>query len=231
MSSDVKNKVITAINSALGENLDEAYVTEPKKFDLRTELLSSKSKQARQKDFEEFVESLNTISAQLDGADRDSANDKSSDFRRLKIDEVHNMNAAFLRALHFENISDLSSKITMDMLCFLRLERDFGSFDAWQKDFIACAMSSRDGYALTGYSLYLKRYINFVIDTEGLNVPIGVLPIIVLDVAEGAYFRDYLNDRRSYVLGMMKEFDWEHIENRVKRAEATAKVNASKGGF
>ena len=69
MSSDVKNKVITAINSALGENLDEAYVTEPKKFDLRTELLSSKSKQARQKDFEEFVESLNTISAQLDGAD------------------------------------------------------------------------------------------------------------------------------------------------------------------
>ena len=135
------------------------------------------------------------------------------------------MNAAFLRALHFENISDLDSKITMDMLCFLRLERDFGSFDNWQKDFIACAMSSRDGYALTGYSLYLRRYINFVIDTEGLNVPIGVLPIIVLDVAEGAYYRDYLDDRKSYILGMMKEFDWAHIEGRVKKAEATAKIN------
>ena len=230
MSSKVKNKVLNAINDALSERLDEAYVTEPKKFDLRTELLSSKAKAARQADFEAFVESLNKISAQLDGADRDSANDKSSDFRRLKIDEVHNMNAAFLRALHFENISDLSSKITMDMLCFLRLERDFGSFDNWQKDFIACAKSSRDGYALTGYSLYLKRYINFVIDTEGLNVPVGVLPIIVLDVAEGAYFRDYLNDRKSYVLGMMKEFDWEHIESRVKRAEATSKANA-KAGF
>ena len=227
MSSNIKKKVIGAINDALSNNLSEAYVTEPKKFDLRTELLSDKSKRARQKDFEGFVESLNQISAQLDGADRDLANDKSSDFRRLKVDEVHNMNAAFLRALHFENISDLSSKITMDMMCFLRLERDFGSFDNWQKDFIACAMSSRDGYAMTGYSLFLKRYINFVIDTEGLNVPVGVLPIIVLDVAEGAYYRDYLDDRKSYILGMMKEFDWLHIESRVKRAEKTAKAHAT----
>ena len=143
----------------------------------------------------------------------------------MKIDEVHNMNAAFLRALHFENISDIQSKITMDMLSFLRLERDFGSFDAWQKDFIACCMCSRDGYAMTGYSLYLRRYINFIVDTESLNVPIGVLPVIVLDVAEGAYFRDYLDDRKTYVLGMMKEFDWQHIEKRFKKAEATAKVN------
>ncbi len=223
--SDIKRQVKKAIQDSLGGVLEEAYVAQAKKFALRTELLSEKTKQARQKDFESFVASLNETSALLDGADRDTANERSSDFRRLKIDEVHNMNASFLRALHFENISDLHSKITMDMLCFLRLERDFGSFDNWQKDFIACCMSSRDGYALTGYSVYLRRYINFIIDTESLNVPIGVLPVVVLDVAEGAYYRDYLNDRKSYVLGMMKEFDWEHIEKRFKRAEATAKVN------
>ena len=227
--SDVKNKVLSAINTVLDPNLKEAYVTEPKKFDLRTELLSSKAKSTRQKDFEGFVAALNKISAQLDGADREGANEKSSDFRRLKVDEVHNMNAAFLRALHFENISDLSSKITMDMMCFLRLERDFGSFDSWQKDFIACGMSARDGYVMTGYSLFLKRYMNFVIDTEGINVPVGVLPVIVLDVAEGAYYRDYLDDRRSYILGMMKELDWNHIEDRVKKAEKTAKVNSKAG--
>jgi Fe-Mn family superoxide dismutase len=135
------------------------------------------------------------------------------------------MNAAFLRAQHFENISDMHSKVTMDMLCFLRLERDFGGFDNWQKDFIACCMSSRDGYAMTGYSLYLRRYINFIIDTESLNVPVGVLPVIVLDVAEGAYYRDYLDDRKTYVLGMMKEFDWEKIEKRFKKAESVSKLS------
>jgi Fe-Mn family superoxide dismutase len=222
---DINNKIKQAIDSTISSALSEAYVSEPKKFDLRTELLTPRSKDARRRDFEGYVDSLNKISAQLDGADRDSANDKSSDFRRLKIDEVHNMNAAFLRALHFENISDMHSKITMDTLSFLRLERDFGSFDSWQKDFIACCMSSRDGYAMTGYSMYLKRYINFIIDTESLNVPVGVIPVIVLDVAEGAYYRDYLDDRKTYILGMMKEFDWKQIEKRFKRADKISKMS------
>ena len=129
-----------------------------------------------------------------------------------------------VRALHLENISDLRSEITMDTLSFLRLERDFGGFDAWQKDFIACGMSSRDGYAITGYSTFLKRYMNMVIDTESLNVPIGFLPVISLDVAEGAYYRDYLSDRKSYIVRMMKEFDWNTIEKRFKRIEASIKT-------
>lgn len=222
--SDIKKQIKRAINESLEGVLSEAYVSEPKKFDLKTEALSEKIKKARQKEFESFVDSLNEISAQLDTVDRDSANDKKSMFRGLKLDESHCMNAAFLRALHFENISDLRSEITMDTLSFLRLERDFGSFDAWQKDFIACAMSSRDGYAITGYSTFLKRYMNMVIDTESLNVPIGFLPVISLDVAEGSYYRDYLDDRRSYVIKMMKEFNWGVIEKRVNRIEKSLKT-------
>ncbi len=214
------------IENTIDEILGEAYVSQAKKFELRTEFISEKVKAARQKDLESYVDALNKVSAELDGADRDNASDRASNFRNLKLEEVHNLNAAFLRALHFENISDLNSRITMDMLCFLRLERDFGSFDSWQKDFIACCLSSRDGYAMTGYSVYLKRYVNFVIDTEALNVPVGVIPIIVLDVAEGAYFRDYLDDRKSYIVAMMKELAWEKIEKRFERAESVAKVFA-----
>jgi Fe-Mn family superoxide dismutase len=85
-------------------------------------------------------------------------------------------------------------------------------------------MSSRDGYALTGYSIFLKRFVNFIVDTEALNVPIGVYPVIVLDVAEGAYYRDYGDDRRAYIFAMMKELNWEKIEQRIKKADAIAKV-------
>jgi len=222
--SDIKKDLKRVINESLSGVLEEAYVTQAKKFSLNTESLSEKVKSARQKDFEKFVEQLNEISAQLDTVDREAASDKKSKFRGLKIDESHCMNASFLRALHFENISDLKSSLTMDMMSFLRLERDFGGFDAWQKDFIACAMSSRDGYAVTGYSTFLKRYMNIVVDTESLNVPIGFLPVISLDVAEGAYYRDYLDDRRSYVIKMMKEFDWEVIEKRIKRIEKSLKT-------
>jgi Fe-Mn family superoxide dismutase len=223
---DLKKKVITTIDSALGEVLSEAYVTEPKQFNLRTELLSNATKKTQIQEFEEFVAALNRVSAELDGADREDASSKSSDFRSLKLNEVYCMNAAFLRALYFENISDLNSRITMDSLAFIRLERDFGTFDDWQKDFIACCLASRDGYAVTGYSVFLKRYMNFVIDEESKNVGIGVVPLIVMDMNVGAYFRDYLDDKKTYVLAMMKEFNWEQIEKRFARAEKVAKVFA-----
>ena len=222
---NLKNDIKNAINETLGENLNESYVTEPKKFDLQTELLSNATKKAQQKEFEQFVAALNKVSAELDGVDRENVNNKSSDFRSLKNDEVYNMNAAFLRALYFENISDLRSRITMDSLAFLRLERDFGTFDEWQKDFIACCISSRDGYAILGYSLFLKRYMNFVVDEEAKNVGIGVIPIIVMDMNVGAYWRDYLDDKRSYVRAMMKELNWDRVEKRIKRTEKMAKIS------
>ena len=230
MKKNLNRDVRKAIEASLGNVLNEAYVVEAKKYNLRTDLLSDATKQSQQKELDGFVAALNRVSAELDGADREDANNKASNFRSLKEDEVHCMNAAFLRALYFENISDLSSKITMDSLAFLRLERDFGTFDEWQRDFIACCMSSRDGYAITGYSVFLKRYMNFVIDEEAKNVGIAVLPVIVLDVNLGAYFRDYLDNRKTYVMGMMKEFDWERIEERFKRAEKVAKIPTSGEG-
>tara|TARA_Y100000310_G_scaffold344442_1_gene457231 strand:+ start:4170 stop:4865 length:696 start_codon:yes stop_codon:yes gene_type:complete len=230
MKKNLSRKIKEAIETSLGDILNEAYVVEAKRYNLRTDLLSDATKKAQQQELDGFVAALNRVSAELEGANREDANNKASNFRSLKEDEVHCMNAAFLRALYFENISDLDSKITMDSLAFLRLERDFGTFDEWQRDFIACCMSSRDGYAVTGYSVFLKRYMNFVIDEEAKNVGIGVMPIIVMDVNLGAYFRDYLDNRRTYVMGMMKELDWERIEERFKRAEKIAKVPTSGEG-
>lgn len=222
---DLEKRIREAVADALGvEKLKEAYVTKAKKFKLPTEFLSNKVKTARQKDFESYVDALNETSARLDTASREDANNNASEFRQLKVDEIYCLNASFLRAFHFENISDLQSELTMDSLSFMRLERDFGSFDDWQKDFIACGMSSRDGYSVTVYNVYLGRYMNIVIDGESENVPVGCLPVICIDVSEGAYFKDYLDDRKTYLVAMMKELNWEKIETRIKKAEKAAKI-------
>ena len=109
----------------------------------------------------------------------------------------------------------------------MRLERDFGTFDDWQKDFIACAMSSRSGWAMTVYNSWLNRYVNVVVDLAANNAPLSSYPVIVLDCSETSYYRDYLNDRKTYVRAMMKELDWDVIEGRVKKAEKIAKVMSS----
>ena len=206
--------------------VDESFVVAAQQYNLSTEMLSTKSKRAHQEIFEKYVESVNKISAKLDAVDRDTANSDDSEFRSLKIDEADNLNASFLHAYFFDNISDPHSQITMDSLTFLRLERDFGTFDAWQKDFIACALSARDGWACTVYNGFLNRYMNIIVDLNSSNVPLGCYPVIVLDMWEHAYYRDYLNDKKTYIFAMMKEFDWEIIEERVKKSERLAKVLA-----
>jgi len=204
--------------------LNEAYVVQAKKYDLATDLLSGKNKQAHNQLLAKYVEDLNAVSAKLDAADRDDANLNHSEFRSLKIDEVYNLNAAFLHGMFFENISDMQSVITMDSLAYMRLSRDFGTFDDWQKDFVACAMSARNGWAVTVYNTFLKRYINVVVDLHSLNIPFGSIPVIVMDCWEHSYYRDYLKDRKTYVFAMMKELNWNTIEDRFKKADKISKV-------
>ena len=204
--------------------ISEAYVAAAGKFNLGTELLSSKTKKAHQELLEGYVKELNDVSSKLDGVDKSSANLNNSSFRSLKVDETYNHNAAFLHGMYFENISDLNSTITVDSLTYMRLARDFGTFDKWQEDFVACCLSARNGWGITFYNPYLKRYMNTVIDLHSSSVMIGLLPIIVMDCWEHSYYRDYLKDRKTYVYGMMKELNWSVIEDRVKKADKIAKI-------
>ena len=207
-----------------GKKLDESFVLQAKKYDLTTDLLSQKTNTAHQELLNGYVETANNISAKLDSADKTSANANDSAFRSLKCEEVYNVNASFLHAFYFENIADPNSKITMDSLAYMRLARDFGTFDAWQEDFVACALSSRQGWAVTVYNCFLDRFMNVVIDLHNINVPMNCYPVIVLDMWEHAYYRDYLNEKKKYIYAMMKELNWEVVEARVKRADKLAKI-------
>lgn len=227
-----EEEILGTIRESLGEarrpkqqKLAEAYVVSASKYDLTTEKLSEENKSAHQELMEGYAKSLNEVSSALDTADRDNANPNNSSFRNLKIDEVHNLNAAFLHGLFFENISDVRSTIAMDSLTYMRLERDWGTFDAWQRDFIACAMSSRNGWVVTVYNFFLKRYMNVVVDLHNVGIPFSSIPVIVLDCWEHSYYRDYLKDRRSYVFAMMKEIRWDKIEDRIRRIERMAEAS------
>ena len=135
---EVVKDVEGTIKSA--EMKTEAYVVQSKSVSSKTETLSDKNKKNHQELMEGYVKSLNEISAKLDSVNRDEVSPNSCDLRQLKIDEAYNLNAAFLHGMFFENTGDTNSKLTTDSLTFMRLERDWGSFDKWQKDFIACGL-------------------------------------------------------------------------------------------
>lgn len=199
--------------------LDEAFVSQEKKYDLKTEFLSEANKQNHIELYQNYIKEFNQISRNLDAVNRSEADSNNSDYRDLKVAETYNMNAIYLHELYFANISDVHSKITTDSLAFMRLERDFGSFDTWQKDFMACCKASQCGWAITYLNTYTRKYMNCSIDLHSVNVPFGSYPVIVMDVWQHAYYKDYLKDVKTYTTAMMKQLNWKVIEKRIKKAD------------
>ena len=221
---DVAKNIRETLGITSEEVIEEALVIQPKPFSIPTEALSGENIRNHYSLYEQYAKDFNQISAELDAADPANASSNHSNFRSLKIDEVYNLNAAYLHELYFANIGDLQSEITMDTLAFMKLERDFGSFDQWQMDFLGCATASRCGWVVTGFNVYTHTYMNYAIDLHSLNVPIGVVPVIVMDVWQHAYYSDYLKDVKAYTVNMMKELNWNVIEQRFERTEKIAQV-------
>ena len=75
-----KNEVRDIIRDSLGleeksdEELNESLVLQKKQFDLPTELLTDKNKKAHKGLYENYVKTFNTVSAELDGVEKDDAN-------------------------------------------------------------------------------------------------------------------------------------------------------------
>ena len=66
--------------------------------------------------------------------------------------------------------------------------------------------------------------MNYVIDLHSLQVPVGVIPVIVMDVWQHAYYKDYLKNVSEYTQNMMRELNWNVIESRFKRTEKVAQA-------
>jgi len=215
----IKKTVDKEFKKTKRKNITEAYAAQEKTFKIMTDFLSTANIDNHKELYRGYIENFNKISAELDVADRSIANSNHSEFRSLKIDETYNINAVYLHELFFANIGDNNSQISMDTLSYMRLNRDFGTFDNWQKDFIACAQSSQCGWAITYLNIYTQSYVNCFIDLHSQNVPVGMYPVIVMDMWQHSYYKDYLKDSKTYLLAMMKQLNWDVIEKRFQKAD------------
>lgn len=205
-------------------SLEESYVAQPKLYTQTTELVSQKTKEAHVKLYKEYTDALNRTSAELDTVDRQDANSKHSKFKALKEDEAFNLNSTWLHELYFSNCFDPHSEVFVNSSAYIELERSFGTFDDFQNDIMACALAAGNGWAVCGYNIFLKKVVNTVINEHSQNVMMGTYPLIVVDMHEHAYFRDYLTDKRSYLVAMMRQLNWNVIEERFNKMKSMQQV-------
>lgn len=199
--------------------LKEAHYVVPQSFVLRTEKLSEDAKRAHERLYQGYVDKFNKTSSALDAVNKHEANAVNSDYRSLKTNETFSLNAIKLHELYFYNISDLASEISVDAIPYMRLSRDFGNFQNWQFDFMAACRSAREGWALVVYEPYKNAYMNIVIDSDDVNIPLGAIPVLVMDMWAHAYFKDYQDSKDDYIVAMMREINWDVVEARMLLAE------------
>lgn len=205
-------------------NVKEAYAPQQKTYRFNSSKLSQKAIIAHEELYKSYVEALGKVSLAVDSAKKDESNSSSSGYRSNKVDEVTLLNSVYLHELFFANCFDPNSQLFQDMHAYTLIARDFGTFDDWTKDIVACAMAARDGWAVCGWSVYLKKLVNFAIDGHDKGVIAGCIPLVVLDVHEHSYYLDYQNDRKKYVYGMLSEINWDVVEDRIKKIEEVRNI-------
>lgn len=182
-----------------------------KKFGLKDSGISERQLEEHMKLYQGYVKKIDEIRSKILVSEKEG-NATYSEIRELKIEEGFCLNAIKLHELYFENISN--KEITHEMIEMI--EEDFGSFEAWKSEFLACALSAR-GWVVLAYDWKDDKLHNYICDMHNQGGVWDTIPILVLDMYEHAYFIDFGTDKKKYVEWFLANTDWKKAEDRTER--------------
>lgn len=125
-------------------------------------------------------------------------------------------NGMRLHEYYFENLSKEAGVISKDSTLAKKIDAEFGSYEAWEKDFRAMLAMRGIGWVILYHDAQADRLFNVWINEHDAGHFAGCKPILVIDVFEHAYMLDYGIKRADYIEAIMKAIDWETAEQRMK---------------
>lgn len=166
--------------------------------------------------YQGYVKNTNLLLArmkELEAQDKDLSYDYAALKRRLGWE----FDGMRLHELYFENLGgdellDKSSEL------YQKLSKDFGSFEAWKKNFTAVGLMRGIGWAILYRDPQTGRLINTWINEHDLGHLAGGEPILVMDVFEHAYITQYGLDRGKYISAFFDNVKWERVDKRFNDA-------------
>jgi Fe-Mn family superoxide dismutase len=96
------------------------------------------------------------------------------------------------------------------------LEKEFGSFDRFKKEFSQAATSVEgSGWAALSFCRQTNRPLIMQIEKHNTNVYPTFKILMVLDVFEHAYYIDYKNERAKFVEAFWNIVNWDEVNKRM----------------
>jgi superoxide dismutase, Fe-Mn family len=101
------------------------------------------------------------------------------------------------------------------------IDEFFGSFEKFQAQFAAVANGIQgSGWSVLAWDQVGQKLVTFQLFDQQANVPLGVVPIFMLDMWEHAFYLDYLNVKADYVKAVWNIVDWENVAARFANAKS-----------
>ncbi|MFQ5946801.1 MAG: superoxide dismutase [Anaerolineae bacterium] len=165
-----------------------------------------------------YVVALNTIENGLVDADRAAANGNYSQIGELKRRFTWNHAGALLHDLYWEVLGG-DGDPGGGAAVAARIDKEFGSFDAWKADFKAAAISAKlSGWALLVYdALWSGRLFNVLVDEHAYGAIWGGIPLVACDVFEHAYYHKDGPGRAKYVDNFLNNLHWGRVNARFEK--------------
>ena len=137
------------------------------------------------------------------------------EFAEMKRRFGWEFNGMRLHELYFENLGGNGQVNREGRLAKKKIE-DFGSIEAWEKDFRGVATMRGIGWAVLYQDNVTGQLLNFWINEHDAGHPAGCTPLLILDVFEHAFMLDYQLKRPDYIAAFFANVDWQAVEARMK---------------
>jgi len=210
----VKN--ITTKKKNLKGTRGEMTVYEIKKDIKPSKLLGISDEQINDhwKLYEGYVNQVNNLTKELRMLEQEGKTNTLlyADRRRRYGFEYNGM---VLHEYYFSNLKSEGTQIAKGGSLKKAIEKIWGSFENWKKDFIAAGKTRGIGWSILYCDPTNKDLTNhFIAEHQNGNIA-GYRPILVMDVWEHAYMVDHnAGGRGKYIDAFMANIDWEVVEKR-----------------
>ncbi len=126
-------------------------------------------------------------------------------------------NGMRLHELYFWNLVKGGKPLDRNSELFKRIEKEWGSFEKWEKDFRAMGAMRGIGWIVLYYDEKAERLFNVWINEHDVGHFAGCMPILVMDVFEHAYMLDYGLKKADYIEAFIHAIDWKTCVERMDR--------------
>jgi Fe-Mn family superoxide dismutase len=166
-----------------------------------------------------YVRNANAAIAELESVRR-VGGDQISRVRALTDKLSFNLSGHLLHSVFWTNMSrEGGSDPEPGSEIARMIVRDFGSINAFGGHFQAAAQQVQgSGWGMLAFEPMGQRLVVLEVEKHQNASVGGVVPLLVLDVWEHAYYLKYQNKRSSYIRAFMNVINWGNVDERLRAA-------------